>query len=372
MRLFRDFVLDAGASGPYAISIGPHAHMDLADVCLRIMNEPGAGLRFNICQLASSYALDGIDFAFIVDEHISEGLQYACGAMASHLQLSVVTRSVNTTEVCIPREMQPHTGWMARWGASVHFLARICRGVVSLYSHHARASWLPSHVHDELEVFLKKNFLFWLEACSCMQLGNLPSTALLQLSESLQNLRADDLQPLVEDYIQFNGRFQDGIAASPPQVYISGLALSPSTSVVRDLYSRSFSRLVSVSGKTIGEHWPDAADNVVTEASVDGSEGIDAQFSQQDGWLLHPHRNPRTPFLWIPSYLRRYPFVTAPSGMAVPDYVVNIDMRDAALGEDWTKIYQPPVDESVPPDHEGQVDAPIVDDTESMPGGFPA
>ena len=98
---------------------------------------------------------------------------------------------------------------------------------------------------------------------------------------------------------------------------------------------------------------------------------IDTQFSQQDGWLLHPHRNPRTPFLWIPSYLRRYPFVTAPSGMAVPDYVVNIDMRDAALGEDWTKIYQPPVDESVPPDHEGQVDAPIVD-TEPMPGGFPA
>ncbi|KAL1699727.1 hypothetical protein EV121DRAFT_283887 [Schizophyllum commune] len=369
---FRDFVLDAGVSGPYAISIGPDAHMDLADVCLRIMNEPGAGLRFNICQLASSYALDGIDFAFLVDKHISEGLQYACAAMASHLQLGVVSRSVNTTEVCIPREMQPHTGWMALWSASVQLLARICRGVVSLYNHHARASRLPSHVHDELEVFLKTNFLFWLEACSCMQLANLPSTALLQLSESLQDLRADDLQPLVKDYIQFNGRFQDGIAASPPQVYISGLALSPSTAAVCELYSRSFSRLISVSGKTIGEHWPDAADNVITEASMDGSEGIDTQCSQQDGWLLHPHRNPRTPFLWIPSYLRRYPFVTAPSGMVMPDYVVNIDMRDAALGEDWTKIYQPPVDESVPLDHEGQVDAPIVDDTEPIPGGFPA
>ncbi|KAI5887734.1 uncharacterized protein SCHCODRAFT_01174998 [Schizophyllum commune H4-8] len=378
---FRDFLLDAHASGSYAIAIGHDGHLDLADICLLILNKPNTGLRFNICQLPTSYALDDIDFSSLADEHISEGLQYACGAVASHLQLSVVSQSVNLTGLLPPQEPQPpHEGWMTLWSASVRFLARLYHGVLGLHNHDARAVRLPPHVHEGLEVFLKTNLLFWLEACSCIRLANLPSTALLQLSESLQDLRADELKPLVEDYIQFNNRFQDGIAASPPQVYISGLVFSPSTSVVRNLYGASFAHLVNVSGEDIGEHWRDAADNAATVASAiaaDGSEVTGIQYQQQDGWLLHPHRNSPTRFLWIPSHLRHYSFVAVPDDTVVPEYTVNIDIRDAALGEEWTKIYNAPValdfDESVAPGRDGWAGSPVADDTELiMPGGFPA
>ncbi|KAI5892225.1 WD40 repeat-like protein [Schizophyllum commune H4-8] len=207
---FHDFVLDSDASGPFAISLRAESHLDLVDACLQILN---SGLRFNICCLPSSFDLNDaiLDLPQRVNEHVSPGLQYACRAAASHLVHS--------------------TG--AKPGAR---MPRIRRSV---------------------ERFFEEKLLFWMEACSCMRLGpDVPTAELQRYLVWIKNNNAEGLEALARDAIKFDNRFRDAIAASAPQVYISGLVFLPRRSQVRRAYRRSFSHLCKLAGNAPEDDWP--------------------------------------------------------------------------------------------------------------------
>ncbi|KAL1736825.1 hypothetical protein EV714DRAFT_198394, partial [Schizophyllum commune] len=89
---FRDFLLDGSASGPFAIDLRAESHADLADACLCILN---GELRFNICQLPTSFSLNEniADLPKRIEQNISLSLQYACRATGSHLELSSSARA---------------------------------------------------------------------------------------------------------------------------------------------------------------------------------------------------------------------------------------------------------------------------------------
>ncbi|KAL1704945.1 hypothetical protein EV121DRAFT_204790 [Schizophyllum commune] len=186
---FRDFLLDAGASGPFCIA----SELDIADeelayACLRIANDPVRGLRYNICQLPTSltFKKDIKDLFERVNQHVSPSLQYACRATSAHL----------------------------------------LRGVAG-----ARAS----EIRGEAKVLMEKKFLFWLEACGWLD-STLNASRYIRVLTAVQASGATELEPLMADCAQFEGEFRDALMASPLQVYISGLLLSPNVSLARQLH----------------------------------------------------------------------------------------------------------------------------------------
>ncbi|KAL1741862.1 WD40-repeat-containing domain protein, partial [Schizophyllum fasciatum] len=202
---FRDFCLDAEESGIF--SIAPDfgtVDARLALACFQLMSRPALGLRLNICDLPSLFVFkdDVSDLAERVAKHISPALQYAC------------------------RE------------TSAHLLA-CAQGVEQM------------KVYAELDNFLTKRFLFWLEACGW--LNSPPSLALQGCSRYLRSINASDLVAVVDDCIAFEKRFRGAISSSPTQIYISGPLFSPLSSHV----FRSRETLpMEVSGFDAEQHWP--------------------------------------------------------------------------------------------------------------------
>ena len=82
---FRDFLTDEASSGSFCINLGK-AHEQLAYSCLNLMVEK---LRFNICQLESSYLpnVEVPDLQSRTDSHIPSALNYACRFWGDHLEL---------------------------------------------------------------------------------------------------------------------------------------------------------------------------------------------------------------------------------------------------------------------------------------------
>jgi len=80
----RDFLTDPGRSGRFHIDVVLHERA-LALACLRAMQE---GLKFNICQLETSYLpnSDVPDLTLRVEEHIPPHLSYSCRFWTRHLQ----------------------------------------------------------------------------------------------------------------------------------------------------------------------------------------------------------------------------------------------------------------------------------------------
>ncbi|KAF8299319.1 hypothetical protein DL93DRAFT_604847 [Clavulina sp. PMI_390] len=83
---FTDFLQDVRASGPYAVDVDD-SHAVMASGCFQIMSNPQSGLRFNICQLATSFELNSeVDnLASLIQEHIGEALSYACCCWPAHI-----------------------------------------------------------------------------------------------------------------------------------------------------------------------------------------------------------------------------------------------------------------------------------------------
>ena len=92
----RDFLVDKEQSGEFWVNLGPDCHQELSVACLKIMN---SGLQFNICGLQTSFAFNSEveDLSERVEQHISQGLSYACLMTGHHLQNSFpVTTEVDT------------------------------------------------------------------------------------------------------------------------------------------------------------------------------------------------------------------------------------------------------------------------------------
>ncbi|KAL1725719.1 hypothetical protein EV714DRAFT_220769, partial [Schizophyllum commune] len=86
---FRDFVLDAEASGPFTIKPAfTVADSQLALACFRLMGRLlESGLRYNICCLPSPfvYKKDVKDLNDRLTAHVSPALRYACREVSAHL-----------------------------------------------------------------------------------------------------------------------------------------------------------------------------------------------------------------------------------------------------------------------------------------------
>ena len=84
---FRDFLTNEDKSGGFYVGVRD-SHHDLAHSCLDLLLDPVDGLKFNICELETSYLanVDVEDLDTRVDEHIPPALLYACRFWDDHLK----------------------------------------------------------------------------------------------------------------------------------------------------------------------------------------------------------------------------------------------------------------------------------------------
>ena len=89
---FRDFLTNKAKSGDFYIDVRD-AHQQLAHSCLNLLLDPVDGLKFNICELETSYlANDDVeDLNTRVDQHIPFALLYACRFWDDHLKQAYFT-----------------------------------------------------------------------------------------------------------------------------------------------------------------------------------------------------------------------------------------------------------------------------------------
>ncbi|KAL1725732.1 hypothetical protein EV714DRAFT_220770, partial [Schizophyllum commune] len=85
---FRDYVLDAEASGVFAINLEfDAADLQLALACFRVMGRPESGLRYNTIGLPSPFIykenVENLDDR--LTKHVSPALRYACREVSAHL-----------------------------------------------------------------------------------------------------------------------------------------------------------------------------------------------------------------------------------------------------------------------------------------------
>ncbi|KAJ7850831.1 hypothetical protein B0H14DRAFT_3137566 [Mycena olivaceomarginata] len=193
----RDFLLDATKSGAFSVYLGLDSQEELSLACLRIMN---TGLQFNICGLSRLFTL-------------------------------------NSEVKGLPQKVE--NDFTQPWRDFPDFLLQS-----------------PAVVVDEVRFFFQHQFLFWLEAHSCMQtLRDGPGTMLPMFLEWTMALGEKGLQETVLDCIKFEKRFRDGYMVSTPQIYISGLTFAPRESIVSCCYRPRFRSLIQASG-ALDIVWP--------------------------------------------------------------------------------------------------------------------
>ncbi|KAL1740482.1 hypothetical protein HDZ31DRAFT_47428 [Schizophyllum fasciatum] len=334
---FYDFVSDPYVSGPYYVDLGPRSHLELASVCFGLMRQ---GLRFNLCHLRTSFKLNK-DIESL-DRNIGLGLRYACTATASHLRQSVQSVSGEFLRIYPTRHTsQPYYEGKLAWYPIIRLLLT--------ESVHACASVMfPSRlllrVLLEVEYFLQEKLLFWLEACSCLQLPNVLSEleSLLEFAQVTQCHHARALRILVEDCIKFYCRFHDGIMASAPQVYLSGLNFAPTESLVHQIYRPKFKKLIAVSSRALDRPWPAAEPREIRAHAMSLTPDVALYYrsSYRDGWLRTTRAFPTDCILWIPHCFRKHPI--AAGHQVISRYSpISVDARGAKIGEEWAEIYQP-------------------------------
>ena len=84
---FRDFVTNKDKSDDFYVGIRDF-HDELVDSCLDLLLDPADGLKFNICELETSYlANDDVeDLNTRIDRHIPPSLLYACRFWGDHMK----------------------------------------------------------------------------------------------------------------------------------------------------------------------------------------------------------------------------------------------------------------------------------------------
>ncbi|KAB5590718.1 Vegetative incompatibility protein HET-E-1 [Ceratobasidium theobromae] len=196
---FRTFIFDQEHSREYFCNEAGFNQV-LARRCFEMMT---AQLRFNICDLQSSFTLDKDvgDLDQRIAQNISAPLAYACRYWAEHLKTTAVSE-----ELC-----------------------------------------------EMLKVFLSHQLLFWMEAMNLKQwLSNgvrALSTTLKWFEHTNENL---DLIKSTRDAQAFVTRFIGApISLSTPHIYISALPLSPKSSEMFKQYRERARGLIDVRGTLI-------------------------------------------------------------------------------------------------------------------------
>ncbi|KAF7971792.1 hypothetical protein HWV62_19925 [Athelia sp. TMB] len=178
---FFDFLTDEARSSVYFIDPA-HCDQYFARPCLRILS---TGLRFNICELPSSYTPNIVlaDLADRVTKHIGPVLGYASRFLGQHLQH-------------IPYNLA---------------------------------------VLEGLKALSKEHFLHWLEVLSLLKQISATSKLFVSIRAWVQDHDAI-FSAFVKDMIRFVETFAAPIAQSVPHIYLSALPFAPTESLVSKTY----------------------------------------------------------------------------------------------------------------------------------------
>ncbi|KAK2463502.1 hypothetical protein APHAL10511_004588 [Amanita phalloides] len=201
---FPEYILQRDRSKEFHCNAAQH-HELLANGCFDVMK---AQLRFNICGLESSFVFDKDvqDLEERVRKHISPTLSYACRYWAEHLQKS------NSSEA----------------------------------------------VHKNLDNFLRKQLLFWMEVLNLEQRIWTGADILRQVQNGLKD-PPGNIMKQIADAVSFVARFAGGACTrSTPHIYISAVPFCAKSSSVYDNYWGYMRGLMEVEGTAMKE-WQSAA-----------------------------------------------------------------------------------------------------------------
>ncbi|KAL0960154.1 hypothetical protein HGRIS_011789 [Hohenbuehelia grisea] len=268
----RDFLIDpASGSGVYFIDLGLSAQVDIARDCFKIMNKQ---LKFNICWLPTSfqYYTDVEDLAKRVADNISPGLQYACTFAPRHLYSTrMALRPMTILES------------IARLIGVFFFLSGSLDDTMVDDFRNIQAFTVQETVplEEDVRFFLENKFLYWLEAHSCMGTRrNGPGVQLPIIREWAEFKGLQQIEGYVADFIVFEQRFREGYQASAPQIYLSGLAFTPTTSAVSRLYKPVFCGIMRAKGIDT------ESDNTGPQVITTGTRIYSAVFSPDDSLIV--------------------------------------------------------------------------------------
>ncbi|WQF87029.1 Putative quinoprotein alcohol dehydrogenase-like superfamily [Colletotrichum destructivum] len=96
---------------------------------------------------------------------------------------------------------------------------------------------ITQETQSEVQSFLEKHFLHWVEATSLLRVIYPAISCLFKLKRTIQApARSSELHQLVSDALQFLRYHRAGIEEAPLQAYCSALVFSPESSVIRQLF----------------------------------------------------------------------------------------------------------------------------------------
>ncbi|KAF7975669.1 hypothetical protein HWV62_8761 [Athelia sp. TMB] len=197
---FFDFLTDQDRSLAYSIDPTQYSQY-FVKPCLRLLS---SGLRFNICELPSSYTPNTVlaDLADRVTKHITPVLGYASHFLGQHLKYTPYDQAVL----------------------------------------------------EGLRALLKEHFLHWLEVLSLLKQISAASKLFASIHAWVQ---AHDVNfsAFVKDMIRFVETFAAPISQSVPHIYLSALPFAPSQSLVSQTYLPQYSSTAHLKvGKL--DRWP--------------------------------------------------------------------------------------------------------------------
>ncbi|KIW36652.1 uncharacterized protein PV06_11164 [Exophiala oligosperma] len=181
---FREFLVKKshGDSGQQMTIDECSTHGELADRCLIVLRSSD-GLRKDLCQLQQPGALQESIERTTIERHIPPHVQYAC----------------------------------------------------RYWIHHVQASGRKIHDGDQVDIFLRKHFLHWLE---CLSLLGYMSESISMIG-SLRSIAAEVdsyFAAFIDDARRFILTYHFVITQAPPQVYGAALHFSPSQSITRQIF----------------------------------------------------------------------------------------------------------------------------------------
>ncbi|KAF7975275.1 hypothetical protein HWV62_10164 [Athelia sp. TMB] len=197
---FFDFLADEGRSAAYFIDPTQYDQY-LARACLRILS---SGLKFNICELPSSY-------------------------------------TTNTTLEDLPDRVAEHIGPVL--GYAGRFLGR-----------HLGYTPYDQIVLKGLQALLKQKFLYWLEVLSLLKLMGEASKLFNSVHEWVQ-AQDIDFSAFTRDAIRFLETFMPPIAQSVPHIYLSALPFAPTQSLIFQTYSPQYPSTARLKAGKL-DQWP--------------------------------------------------------------------------------------------------------------------
>ncbi|EJD02440.1 WD40 repeat-like protein [Fomitiporia mediterranea MF3/22] len=218
---FLDFVGSSDRSGQFWTAVA-ELEMSMVERCLQIMLD---GLKFNICDLETSYApnCDVLDLSQRIYCKISRQLQYSCLYWFNHLCRS------QTDEVC------------------------------------------EGQVQQILRQFLfRTSSLYWLEVLSVMsELGVAIATLEGFLSVSKSFNFDQELVSTASDLYRFVTAFREPMATSAPHIYLSALLWAPVKAMMARRYCTDFNIRQCIL-KGVNEYWPVNIHTLSVHSSVLG------------------------------------------------------------------------------------------------------